>query len=84
MKINDVQRINAINPYKATNDAKLTQSDEKKHKKQDVVNISPEAKELQSSIGSKKQIDELKQSYTSGTYHVDARKIADKIFPYIK
>jgi negative regulator of flagellin synthesis FlgM len=84
MKINDVQRITTANLYKAANDAKLTQSDGKKNKKKDEVNISSEAKELQSSIGSNKQIDELKQSYTSGSYYVDARKIADKIFPYIK
>jgi negative regulator of flagellin synthesis FlgM len=83
MKINDVQRVNAINPYKVTNDAKLTQSDGKKQKMKDEVSISSEAKELQGSIGSNKQVEELKQSYTSGTYHVDARKIADKLFPYI-
>jgi negative regulator of flagellin synthesis FlgM len=83
MKINEVQRVNALNPYKVTNDAKLSQSDGKKQKKNDEVNISSEAKELQSSIGSNKQIEELKQSYTSGSYHVDASKIADKIFPYI-
>jgi negative regulator of flagellin synthesis FlgM len=84
MKINDIQRTGAINPYRKMNDAQLTQAEAKKAKKKDEVNISSEAIELQSSIGSNKQIEELKQSYNLGSYHVDAREIADKIFPYIK
>jgi negative regulator of flagellin synthesis FlgM len=84
MKINDVQRINGINPYKKTNETKLTQSDGKKQKMKDEVNISSEAKELQGSNGLSQQVRILKEAYTSGSYHVDAGKIADKIFPYIQ
>jgi negative regulator of flagellin synthesis FlgM len=83
MKINEVQRVNAINPHKVTNDAKLAQSDGKKQKKKDEVNISFEAKELQGSTAVNQQVQGLKQSYMTGTYHVAARQIAEKLFPYL-
>ncbi|MDB5052774.1 MAG: flagellar synthesis anti-sigma-D factor [Bacilli bacterium] len=83
MKINDVQRTNAINPYRNTNEPKLSPADEKKQKRRDEVNISSEAKELQVSKGSNQVVDDLKQSYMTGNYHVEARQIAEKLFPYI-
>jgi negative regulator of flagellin synthesis FlgM len=82
MKINDIQRTGAVNPYRKTNDAQLAQAEAKKAKKKDEVNISPEAKELQGST-STKQVEDLKQSYLTGTYHVEASKIAEKLLPYI-
>jgi negative regulator of flagellin synthesis FlgM len=81
MKINEVQRSGAVNPYRRANDAQLAQTENKKHKK-DVVNISSEAKELQGTTENR-QVEKLKQSYSSGTYHVEASKIAEKLFPYI-
>ena len=30
------------------------------------------------------RIGELKQSVSTGTYHVDAGKIAEKLWPYLK
>lgn len=83
MKINDFQRTGAVNSYRKTNDAQLAQAEAKKAKKKDEVNISSEAKELQGSTGAKQQVEDLKQSYKTGTYHVEASKIAEKLLPYI-
>jgi negative regulator of flagellin synthesis FlgM len=83
MKINDIQRTGAINPYRRSSEDLLIASKENKHKKKDEVNISSEAKELQGSAASKKQVEDLKKSYMTGTYHVEARQIAEKIFPYL-
>jgi negative regulator of flagellin synthesis FlgM len=82
MKINDVQRIGSVNPYKSM-DVALTKSEGKKQKKQDEVNISSEAKELQNISNPNSQVEKLRQSYKTGTYHVDASKIAEKLLPYI-
>jgi len=84
MKINDVPRVNAINPYKQANDARLAQAEVKKQKKKDEVNISSEAKELQVFQGSNPNIEDLKHSYNTGTYLVDASKVAEKLYPFIK
>jgi negative regulator of flagellin synthesis FlgM len=82
MKINDVQRIGSVNPYKSM-DMALTKSEGKKQKKQDEVNISSEAKELQNINNPNSQVEKLRQSYKTGTYYVDASKIAEKLLPYI-
>jgi negative regulator of flagellin synthesis FlgM len=83
MKINDTQRIAAANTYRKTNDDKLMQTEGKKQKKKDELNISSEAQELLGASGTKQQVEDLKQSYLTGTYHVEASKIAEKLFPYI-
>ncbi|MBP1992638.1 flagellar biosynthesis anti-sigma factor FlgM [Paenibacillus eucommiae] len=90
MKINDSQRIGSVNPYKKANDSINTNAAGKINKPKDQVEISPEAKELlgaQGNVRSEEQIrrlEELRESVSSGTYHVDARKIAEKMFPFIK
>ncbi|WP_409343771.1 flagellar biosynthesis anti-sigma factor FlgM [Paenibacillus sp. MBLB4367] len=91
MKINETQRINGINPYKNNNNASHNVLN-KKGKRKDEVQISPEAKELlgtqrgntQDQEVRNKKINELKQSIETGTYHRDARQIAEKMLPYIK
>jgi negative regulator of flagellin synthesis FlgM len=83
MKINDTQRIAAANTYRKSNEDRIIQTEGKKHKKKDEVNISPEAKQLLGASGTKQQVDDLKQSYLTGTYHVEASKIAEKLLPYI-
>jgi negative regulator of flagellin synthesis FlgM len=82
MKINDIQRTGAINPYRKANEAALT-AESKKSKKKDEVNISSEAKKLQGAKIDNQQVENLKQAYITGTYHVEASKIAEKLFPYI-
>ncbi|GFZ97600.1 hypothetical protein GCM10008018_49820 [Paenibacillus marchantiophytorum] len=87
MKINDNQRVGAINPYKKAGDAAFTQAAGKKGKPKDQVEISAEAKELLGASRTEEQtlrIEQLKTSVASGTYHVDAGKIAEKLLPYLK
>jgi negative regulator of flagellin synthesis FlgM len=90
MKINENQRIGAVNPYRKAGDASLTQTAGKKDKPKDQVEISDEAKELLGAQGSarteeqSRRIDELKKSVSSGSYHIDAKKIAEKLLPYLK
>lgn len=89
MKINENQRIGNINKYIQNNESRSVNGTEKK-KRKDEVQISAEAKELlenTSAVRSNEQnqrIQELKESVSAGTYHVEARKIAEKLFPYIK
>lgn len=94
MKINETQRIGAVNSYKKSDDPRLEHGTCRKRKLKDEVRISPEAKQLLGIQGSntsdpaqsaaRRRLEELKQSVSAGTYHVDARKIAEKLFPYIK
>jgi negative regulator of flagellin synthesis FlgM len=83
MKINDTQRIAAANSYRKSTEDKVAQTEGKKLKKKDEVNISPEAQQLLGASTAKQHIEELKQSYQTGTYHVEANKIAEKLLPYI-
>lgn len=90
MKINDNQRIGAINPYKKAGDAKFAHATGKKDKPKDQVEISAEAKELLGVQGNprteeqSRRIEDLKSSVASGTYRVDANKIAEKLLPFLK
>ncbi|QHT63453.1 flagellar biosynthesis anti-sigma factor FlgM [Paenibacillus lycopersici] len=87
MKINQSQRIGAVNPYQKQNDPQ-TEGLSRKRKK-DEVQISAEAQEMLSTSRANdpertKRIDELKDSVRSGTYHVESGKIAEKLLPYLK
>jgi negative regulator of flagellin synthesis FlgM len=86
MKINDTQRVGALNPYKSAQGTKSVGGTGRKGKV-DEVRISPEAKELlgaQNSEEHRKRIEDLKQSVSTGTYRVEAGKIAEKLLPYLK
>jgi len=86
MKINETQRIGAINQYKRLAEGHVAPGSDKRIKKRDQVEISPEAKELleAQSTASKERIEELRQSVDAGTYHVDAHRIAEKLLPFIR
>jgi negative regulator of flagellin synthesis FlgM len=90
MKINDSGRIGSVNPYKRSVEALHAGQVSKKDKAKDEVKISAEAKELlgtQSPARSEEKtlhLEELKRSVASGTYHVDAGKVAEKLLPYLK
>jgi negative regulator of flagellin synthesis FlgM len=90
MKINDSQRIGSVNPYKKAGDSHATSAAGKKNKPKDQVEISSEAKELLGAQATNrtdeqiKRLEELRDSVSTGTYHVDAKKIAEKLLPYIK
>jgi negative regulator of flagellin synthesis FlgM len=85
MKINETQRLGAINHYRQQHEARTDQTG-KKAKQKDEISISAEAKELQGSQGTtvNPRVEELKNSVATGTYHVEARKIAEKLLPYLK
>ncbi len=87
MKINETNRIGAANPYLKHNEARVASTGKARPK--DEVQISAAAKEMLSNSQTHgaeraKQLEQLKQSVASGTYHVEAGKIAEKLLPYLK
>lgn len=87
MKINESNRIGGTNPY--SKQAEFRAEGAKKAKQKDEVQISAEAKEMLTTSklnGAERaeQLEQLKKSVASGTYHVDAGKIAEKLLPYLK
>lgn len=90
MKINETSRINAINPYQRNAESQR-QEQMKKSTRKDEVSISTEAMKLLQAQNSGKvdaerslRIESLKQQVSSGTYQVDAGKLAEKLAPYFK
>ena len=88
MKINEVNRINGVaNAYQKQSDLHANRS--AKAKRKDEVQISEMAKEMlttskMNEAGRSQRIDQLKQSVATGTYHVEAGKIAEKLLPFLK
>lgn len=88
MKVHGIQRTDSINQYNRNNEPRTSVG--KKEKKKDEVVISNEAKELlhaQNALSADeraRKIQDLKHAVSTGTYHVEARKIAEKLFPYLK
>ncbi|MEX1028746.1 MAG: flagellar biosynthesis anti-sigma factor FlgM [Paenibacillaceae bacterium] len=89
MKINDVNRIGSVNPYRNNTPSGNASSVVGKGKK-DQVQISEEALKLLESQAAApvdparmKQIEQLKDAVSTGTYSVDASKVADKLLPYL-
>ncbi|SFT25625.1 flagellar biosynthesis anti-sigma factor FlgM [Paenibacillus sp. BC26] len=87
MKINQSHRINAVNPYQKQSEQQANALDRKR--KTDKVQISAEAQEMLSSsrvhdTDRAKLIDDLKQSVSTGSYHVESGKIAEKLLPFLK
>lgn len=85
MKINGPNRVGAVNQYKKLQDAQQQSVSGMKNKK-DQVEISNKAKELLGSQGvtSTEKLDALKKSVADGSYSVDAKTLAEKIFPFLK
>lgn len=87
MKINDTQRIGAYRTYQQQNDTRTSETANKRRK--DEVQFSAEAMELLGAQRAEdpnraKRIEELKNVVTSGTYSVDAEKLAEKLLPFVK
>lgn len=87
LKINDISRINGIN--KTYQNQAEYRKDNKKTLSKDEVQISQEAKEmLESSRAESTEraayINSLKEAVQSGSYYVEAGKIAEKLLPFIK
>lgn len=86
MKINDLQRISGMNPYRKDTNPKTSDSAGKRGKQKDEVHISSEAKMLhgvQEADLRSGRIQNLKQSVAAGAYRVEAEKIAEKLLPYL-
>lgn len=89
MKINETGRVGAINNYQRHIESQRQESDRKARRK-DEVSISTEAMELLQAQENAQdprrleRIEELKAQVSSGTYHVDAGKLAEKLAPYFK
>lgn len=88
LKINESGRVNGISSYQR-NIENRDHAVDKKKRQVDQVSISAEAKgllEVQNLASPERlsRIAELKESVSTGTYHVDAKQIAEKMFPYFK
>ena len=91
MKINDINRIGAVNPYRKQVAGGPTGQVEKKGKAQDGVQFSEEAMKLLESQGAASvdptraaKLADLKEAVATGTYKVDAGKVAEKLLPYLR
>lgn len=87
MKINETGRVGAVNSYQKQNGQHINATNKKKQT--DQVQISSEAKELQSmnlaqSSERAAKVNNLKQQVQTGSYRVEAGKIAEKLLPYLK
>ncbi len=89
MKINDVNRIGSVNPYRNNTPSGNTTAVTGKGKK-DQVQISEEALKLLENQATAtvdpvrmKKIEQLKEAVSTGTYNVDANHIVDKLLPYL-
>ncbi|WP_239615864.1 flagellar biosynthesis anti-sigma factor FlgM [Cohnella mopanensis] len=87
MKINETQRIGAINSYQAKSEQRTEANGRKRQS--DQVHISAEALEMLShnradQAERAKKIDGLKQQVATGSYFVDNGKLAEKLLPFFK
>jgi negative regulator of flagellin synthesis FlgM len=82
MKINEPQRVGLFRAYPQS--AELRQEPASGKRRKDEVQISDEAKELLGAQSGDREsrIRELKNEVSSGTYRVDAGKIAEKLLPF--
>ncbi|MCM3635960.1 MULTISPECIES: flagellar biosynthesis anti-sigma factor FlgM [Paenibacillus] len=87
MKINDINRVNGINKgYQQQVDFR---KENKLASKKDEVQISSEAQEMLESSRAEsseraERVKELKHAVQTGTYHVEAGKLAEKLLPFFK
>ncbi|MFC6334907.1 flagellar biosynthesis anti-sigma factor FlgM [Paenibacillus septentrionalis] len=87
MKINDINRINGINKgYQQQVDYR---KESKQASKKDEVQISQAAQEMLESSRAEnteraEHVKALKQAVQSGTYHVEAGKLAERLLPFFK
>lgn len=87
MKINDINSVARVNKS-YQNQVEHRQQSSKTAKK-DQVQISQAAQELLESSRAEsteraEQIKALKQAVQTGTYHVEAGKLAEKLLPFFK
>lgn len=86
MKINETQRLSAVSQYQTQQSIQRTG---KAPMKKDELSISAEAKEMLNAQQSQdpartERIQALKHAVSTGTYKVEADKIAEKLMPYFR
>lgn len=87
MNINHINRLGAVNPYRKQVEAGKAGAVGKQGAKKDGVEISDEALKLLESrpqgadSARTRRIAELKEAVSTGTYHVEAGKVAEKLLP---
>lgn len=88
MKIHGTNMINKTNPYNKHSNKQYSVSDTSKNK--DKLSISAEAMAMLDEVSGKQQLErqekiaELKQQVQSGTYRVEAGKVAEKLLDWWK
>ncbi|AWB46239.1 flagellar biosynthesis anti-sigma factor FlgM [Paenibacillus sp. CAA11] len=85
MRINETNRIGAINSYQRTNEN--NQAEEKKSRRKDEVSISREGMQMLQETNNTdraQRISELKRQVSTGTYHVETGKLVEKLAPYFR
>lgn len=88
MKINESGRVNAVQNYRKAQGIDGANAVGKKNRKDEVV-ISSQAKELleaqaSNQVEMSERLQRIKASIEDGTYTIDAHKLADKLYPYLK
>jgi len=86
MKINDLNRTGMVNPYRNQMKSAYANQADKKDKTRDNVQFSDEARKLLEAAADPDRaakIAKLKESVQTGTYYVEAGKIAEKLLPYL-
>lgn len=87
MKINEIGRLSAVRTYQKQQETRAGGIGAVNRR--DEVRISAEAQQLLSDsrltgFERAEKIGRLKESVSTGTYYVDAGKIADKLWPYLQ
>jgi negative regulator of flagellin synthesis FlgM len=87
MKIDKIQGYNNISQYSRRQEHSQVAAGKKENTK-DKLHISPEAKELMSSLNvenrRQEKIQQLKRQVSEGTYFVEASKIAEKLLEFFR
>lgn len=91
MKINDINRMSGVNPYRKQLTPSQAGQTGRKDKPKDGVEFSEEAMKLLESQGTTAadpartaKLNELKEAVSSGTYKIDAGLVAEKLLSYFR
>lgn len=86
MKINEFNRAGMVNPYRKQMTAAQADQVTRKDKKLDNVEFSEAGRKMLEAAADPDRaakLSQLKESVATGTYHIEAGKIAEKLLPYL-
>lgn len=95
MKINDLNSVQRVNPYKNQKSVSNVSSNNTREKKIDAVSISSEALEMAKTssadevnpvdqVGRAAHIETVKQQIDNGTYSIDTGVLASKVYDRLR